>query len=214
MGSYEYDEDGVKARKVELVNSGKLKDMVMCRVPTKKLSGSNGHGRRGSRSNISQSHIGCLFVEDEDGVSQTELREELIEAAKDEGLEFALRVTAIRSPDFGSSNQDLRAYFTKLQQGGSPLGDPVVAYKVYADSDKPDELVRGVEFGSVEFRSLKRILAAGLEPAVYNYIGLGYGGTSPSSTIVAPSIVFEEMDVSKIEQEHDKLPILKSPLSR
>ncbi len=214
MGSYHYDDDGVKARKVELVSGGKLKDMVMCRVPTKKLSGSNGHGRRGSRSNVSQSQIGCLFIEDKDGVPDKELREELIEAAKDEGLDFALRVTAIRSPDLGASRQDLRAYFTKLQQGGSPLGDPVVVYRVYADTNKPDELVRGVEFGSVEFRSLKRILAAGSEPAVYNYVGLGYGGTSPSSSIVAPSVVFEEMDVSKIEQEHDKLPILKSPLSR
>ena len=45
-------------------------------------------------------------------------------------------------------------------------------------------------------------------------ISLGMGGASPPATIVAPPILFEELELSKIEQELDKLPILKAPASR
>ena len=78
---------------------------------------------------------------DKDGVSAAELKEELIEAARDEGLEFALRVETMESGGFGY------------------LGDPIYAYKVYVD-DGREELVRGLEFDGVETRVLKDILAA------------------------------------------------------
>jgi len=60
--------------------------------------------------------------------------------------------------------------------------------------------------------ALKRIKAAGDTPTVYNYIGLG--GATPPTTIVAPPVIVDELELSKIEQEHDKPPILKAPLFR
>jgi hypothetical protein len=62
--------------------------------------------------------------------------------------------------------------------------------------------------------ALKRIKAAGDTPTVYNYIGLGLGGATPPTTIVAPPVVVDELELSKIEQENDKPPILKAPLFR
>jgi hypothetical protein len=61
---------------------------------------------------------------------------------------------------------------------------------------------------------LKRIIAAGKAPVVYNYIGLGFTGATPPSSIIAPAVLFEELDISKIEQEHEKLPILQAPAAR
>jgi hypothetical protein len=34
------------------------------------------------------------------------------------------------------------------------------------------------------------------------------------ATLIAPPILLEELELSKIDQEYDKPPILKAPLSR
>ena len=69
VGHYKYDDEGVKARRVELVDDGILKTMLMSRAPTKKLSGSTGHGRG---SGPPRASVGCLFIEHEEGLSDAE----------------------------------------------------------------------------------------------------------------------------------------------
>ncbi len=214
FGHYRIDDQGVKARRVDIVKDGTLEKMVMSRIPTKKFSGSSGHGRRAPGGGSIDAAIGCLFISDDEGVSNDDLKKQLIEAAKEEGLEYGLRVAAIKAPGLGSSQSDIFAFFMRAQRGRQDgLGDPVYAYKVYVD-DGREELVRGLEFGPIHARSLKRIVAAGTEQAVYNYIGIGFGGATPPSSIIAPSVLFEELEVTKIEEELDKLPILDPPLAR
>lgn len=215
LGHYRYDDEGVQAEKVDVVVDGVLKSMVMSRVPTKKLSGSNGHARRLPGSNTVKPAIGCLFVADDKGVWNQQLKAKLIEMAKGEGLDYGLRIASVRTTGIGSSRRDLFAIFMRMQQRGGQenLGDPIYAYKVYVD-DGREELVRGLEFGQIKLRDLKQIAAAGTTPAVYNYIGIGFGGATPATSIIAPPVLFEELELSKIEQEHEKLPILKTPLDR
>lgn len=216
FGHYEYDDEGVKGQRVDLVEGGKLKDMIMSRVPTKKLSGSNGHGRRGMGSGSINPAIGSLFIEDVEGMSEEELKAALIEAAQDEGLDYGLRVASIRTAGIGSSRSDIMSFAMSLMgSGGSgqKLGDPILVYKVYVE-DGREELVRGCEFGPIEIRDLRRLLAAGSKPEVYNYMGVGMGGVTPPTSIVAPAVLFEELELSKIEQEHEKLPLVKAPLLR
>ncbi len=214
LGSFTYDDEGVRPERVDLVVDGVLKSLVMSRVPTKKLSGTNGHARRSPGRGTANAAIGNLFVESKEGVSDGQLKKRLIEAAEDEGLEYGLRVAAVRSAGIGSSQANIMAMFMNMQRRGGQqnLGDPVYAYKVYPDGR--EELVRGLEFGQVKLRDLKQIVAAGNTPTVYNYVGLGMSGATPATAIVAPGLLFEELELSKIEQEHEKLPILKSPLSR
>jgi TldD protein len=214
FGHYKYDDEGVPGQRVDIVVDGKLENMCMSRVPTDKLSGTNGHCRQAAGGGGAEAAIGTLFIEDEDGMLEEELKAELIELAKDEGLEYGVRIKSIKSPGITSSRSDLMSFFMRMQTpGGSTLGDPVIAYKVQVKDGK-EEPFRGCEFGPVEVRSLKRIAAAGDTPEVYNYIGLGFGGATPASTIIAPPVLFEELELSKIEQEYDKLPILKAPLAR
>ncbi len=214
LGHYRYDDEGVKAKKVDIVVAGELQDMAMSRVPTKELSGSNGHGRRSPGGGDLQAAIGCLFIEDQGGVSDELLKQALIEAAEEEDLEYGIRIASIRSASFTSSRSDLMAMFMRMQTGGGDnLGDPVYAYKVYV-ADGREELVRGCEFGPLAVSKLKKIIAAGDSPTVYNYIGIGFTGATPPSSIIAPAVLFEELDLSKIEQEHEKLPILNAPAAR
>jgi TldD protein len=216
LGHYKYDDEGVPAQRVDIVVDGKLENMCMSRVPTKKLTGTNGHGRRASGASEPGAAVACLFIENKDGLPEAELKAALIEAAKDEGLEYGVRVAAIKSAGLGSSMSEMLSLVMgrgRRGGGGTRLGDPIIAYKVYVE-DGREEPFRGCEFGPVEVGDLRRISAAGDTPYVHNYVGIGFGGATPPSTILAPPVLFEELELYKIEQEYDKLPILNAPLAR
>lgn len=184
-GAYEFDDEGVPATRVSLVEKGILKTLLAGRAPTRKIVGSTGHARTEGFGDP-RATPGCLYIQDAAGVSAEELRKELILAAKDEGLPFALRVTS-------------------LQRGGpGGLGNPIYAYKVDVETGR-EELVRGLNFLRVETRSLKRVLAAGNEPTVYNDLG------GVAFSVIAPAVVFEELELTRPQQEFEKLPILASP---
>src|SRR5271157_5829250 len=44
-GAYEYDNEGVPAQRVEVIQNGVLKNFLMSRMPIKNFDKSNGHGR-------------------------------------------------------------------------------------------------------------------------------------------------------------------------
>ena len=55
-------------------------------------------------------------------------------------------------------------------------------------------------------RHLRDILTAGATPTVNNAASLG-----TAATLVAPPVLFEELELQRIEQELDKPPILPPP---
>ncbi|MHC4943910.1 MAG: metallopeptidase TldD-related protein [Planctomycetota bacterium] len=216
LGHYTCDDEGIRAQRVDLVEKGVLKNMVLSRVPTKKMSGSNGHGRRSSGSGRLSAAIGSLFIEDAEGMAEADLKKALIEAADDQGLEYGLCVRKIKSGGMPTSQRDIMALVMGMRGGGGAgprLGDPILIYKVYVD-DGREELVRGCEFDEIKLRDLKDIVASGSEPVVYNYMGFGMRGASPATSIVAPAVLFEELELNPIEEEHDNPPILQAPLFR
>lgn len=182
VGHYEYDDQGVAAQRVSLVEKGRLKRLLMSRNPSKEFANSTGHGRGSYGPTAS---VGCLIVTAEPAASDAELREELIEAAQDEGLEYGIRIAAL---------------------GGS-ASNPLLVYKVYPDGR--EELVRGAEIAGFDLKTFKRMLAAGDEPHVLNSADMSGG-----RTVVAPAMLFEELDLAKIDRDFDKPPILTSPLAR
>lgn len=208
-GHYAIDDEGVPAERVEIVVNGRLKGMVMSRAPTSDFAASNGHGRSLGRGSA-RAAVGCLFVEATDGVPADELKEALIEAARDQDLEYGLRVVSIsgaggRPMSFGSGRRMSR--FGGGGEAESPLGDPVTVYRVYLDGR--EELVRGCEFGSIDVGTLKDIAAAGDTPIVYNT-----GSTGLPTSFVAPAVLFEELELFKIVEDRQKRPIMKAPHQR
>ncbi len=83
---------------------------------------------------------------------------------------------------------------------------PLEVYKVFPDGR--EELVRGAELARIDLKAFKRILAAGDSPHVLNI------GRSVGQTVVAPALLFEELDLATIDRDFDKPPILSAPLSR
>lgn len=84
---------------------------------------------------------------------------------------------------------------------------PLAIYKVYPDGR--EELVRGAEIARIDLKAFKRMLAAGDKPFVLNSAS---GGAY--QTVAAPALLFEELDLAKIDRDFDKPPILPAPLAR
>ena len=82
----------VAGHQVTLVEQGRLKALLMSRNPSKRFTSSTGHGRGTYRP---QTSVGCLIVTATDGADDPTLRQELIEACADEGLEFGIRIASL-----------------------------------------------------------------------------------------------------------------------
>lgn len=187
-GAYRFDDEGTPARRVQLVSKGVLKTLLSGRAPTRKIKQSNGHARNLGFGDA-WANVGVLYIEDQDGLTADELRRELIVAAEEEGLEYALRVERTHNGDYET------------------LGDPIYVYRVFTD-DGREELLRGLTFLPVTPRAWKRLLAAGRERRVYNSI------SDVSSSYITPAVLFEELDLAKTKQEFARPPILPSPFQR
>jgi len=81
VGYYPYDDEGVKARRVAIVEDGVLKNFLTSRSPIEGFPHSNGHGRRqqGYRATARQSN---LVVVSKKQVPRAELKQMLIEQVK------------------------------------------------------------------------------------------------------------------------------------
>jgi TldD protein len=198
LGYYPFDDEGVPAQRVELVDKGVLKNFEMSRQPLKEFPVSNGHGRRQLGAQP-VSRQGNLIVESSHKVSNAELRKMFIAEIKKQGKTFGLLI------------DDIAGGFTFTGRGQPQAFqvEPLVVYKVYADG-RPDEMVRGVNIVGTPLLSLTKIIATGDTQEVFN----GYCGAESGSIPVsaaAPYILISEMEVSKKEASTDRPPTLPKP---
>jgi TldD protein len=198
LGYYPFDDEGVPAERVTLVDHGVLRNFEMSRQPLTGFPHSNGHGRRQIGAQP-VSRQGNLIVQSSKTVTNAELRKQLIEEIKRQGKPFGLLI------------DDIAGGFTFTGRGQPQAFQvqPLVVYKVFADG-RPDELVRGVDIVGTPLVSLTKILATGDTMEVFN----GYCGAESGSVPVAaaaPAILISEMEVQKKESSTDKPPILPPP---
>jgi len=198
LGNYAFDDEGVPAENVQLVDHGVLKTFLMSRSPLVNIPQSNGHGRR-QLGFVPVARQGNLIVSSSKAVTNDQLRQQLIDLVKAQGKPFGLLIDDIAG---GFT-------FTGRQQPQAFQVLPLVVYKVYADG-RPDQLVRGVDIVGTPLVSLTKIVATGDTPDIFN----GYCGAESGSVpvaAVAPAILISEMEVQKKETSTDKPPILPPP---
>jgi TldD protein len=197
-GSYEYDDEGQKARKVDLIDDGVLKTFLMSRLPIANFAESNGHGRAQS-GRVPTGRQGNLIVTSTKTEPESDLRKQLIEEAKKQGKAFGLYFEDISS-GFAVTTRSSPQAFQVI---------PLVVYRVYVDG-RPDELVRGVSIVGTPLAALKRILATGDKSEVFNGECGAESGTVPVSA-VAPAMLVSEMETQKQAQGTARPPILPIP---
>ena len=197
-GTYEFDNEGVPAERVEVIQDGVLKSFLMSRMPIKGFQSSNGHGRS-QPGLMPTGRQGNLIVTSTQTVPEAQLREKLIEEVKKQGKPYGLYFDDIQG-GFTLTTRSLPQSFQVL---------PVIVYKVYADG-RPDELVRGVDIVGTPLAALTRIMTTGDKEHVFNGVCGAESGSVPVSA-AAPAMLFSEMEVQKQAHGRERPPLLPPP---
>jgi predicted Zn-dependent protease len=197
-GTYAYDDEGVKARPVRVVEGGILKTFLLSRSPIKGFPHSNGHGRRQAGLEV-VSRQSNLIVESNKQMPEKQLREMLIEEIRRQSKPYGFWFEQVTGGYTTTGRRGLQA-FTVM---------PLIVYRVYPDG-RPDELVRGVDIVGTPLASFARILATGDKPAVFNgYCGAESGNVPVSA--VSPAVLVSEIEIQKKEAARDRPPVLPPP---
>ncbi|MBZ5608237.1 MAG: hypothetical protein LAP38_08270 [Acidobacteriia bacterium] len=197
-GYYSYDDEGVKARPITVVDNGILKAFLMSRSPIQGFEHSNGHGRRQPGLEV-VSRQSNLIVESKKQVSEKVLRDMLIAEIKRQNKPYGLYFEQVTGGYTLTQRRGLQA-FTVI---------PLVVYRVYPDG-RPDELVRGVDIVGTPLASFAKILATSDQQAVFNgYCGAESGQVPVSA--VSPALLVSEIEIQKKEQAVDRPPLLERP---
>jgi TldD protein len=197
-GTYEYDDEGEKARRVDLISAGVLKTFLMSRLPIASFSNSNGHGRS-ETGHVPTGRQGNLIVTSTKSVPEAELRKQLIDEAKKQGKLYGLYFEDISS-GFAVTQRSSPQAFQVI---------PLVVWRVYVDG-RPDELVRGVSIVGTPLAAMKRIVSTGNKSEVFNGECGAESGTVPVSA-VAPAMLVSEMETQRQPQGTARPPILPKP---
>ncbi|MGH9712299.1 MAG: metallopeptidase TldD-related protein [Candidatus Acidiferrales bacterium] len=143
IGSYEIDDEGVRATTVPVIQNGELVNYLLGREPIRDFPASNGHGRAGPGQPPVPS-LGVLLVQSKQALSPEEMKKKLIEICRQEGKPYG--------------------YFVDTLSGYNPR----LLYRVY-EKDGHQELVRGAVFNELDTRTLRNdLVAVGNDPLVSN----------------------------------------------
>ena len=197
-GWYDFDDEGVAARRVPVVEGGILKTFLLSRSPIAGFAQSNGHGRRQAGAEI-VSRQSNLIVSSTNSVPDAQLRELLIAEIKKQGKPYGLYFESVTGGFTTTGRNGLQA-FTVI---------PLVVYRVYPDG-RPDELVRGADIVGTPLASFAKIAATGNQPQVFNGYCGAESGSVPVSAI-SPALLVTEIEVQKKNRSQERPPLLSRP---
>ncbi|MDX1984013.1 MAG: metallopeptidase TldD-related protein [Bryobacteraceae bacterium] len=197
-GWYAFDDEGVKARPVKVVEDGILRTFLMSRSPVRGFPKSNGHGRRQPGAEV-VSRQSNLIVESKKMVPEEKLRAMLVEETKKQGKPYGLYFQQVTGGFTTTGRRGLQA-FTVI---------PLVVYRVYPDG-RPDELVRGVNIVGTPLASFAKIIATSDRHEVFNGICGAESGSVPVSA-VSPALLVSEIEIQRKAAGIDSPPTLPRP---
>lgn len=211
FGHEEVDEEGVPGKALSLVEKGVLKDFLRTRLPVRGYTESNGRARLLGSTPAPTN----LVVTARETSSIAELKKKIIDLCQQRGLPYGV---IIRKMDFPSTAplEEARKILGAAGTSGRAVSQPLHVYKLYLDGR--EELIRGVRIRGLNVRSLKDILAAGNDHVTLNYMEngapfalLGYGQSTAAVSVSAPSMVIDDLELIKIDDEMPKLPVAPAP---
>jgi TldD protein len=219
FGHEETDDEGVPDRKITLVEHGVLKDFLRTRNPVRGYAESNGHARISGGPGGEMPEPTNLVVKAGETASLAEMRRNMLDLCQQRGLPYGI---VIRKMDFPSSApyDEARRLIAGSASGGSmrPISIPTYVYRVYPDGH--EELIRGVRLRGLNARSLKDILVAGDDANTLSYLEnevpfalLGAGSSTAEVAVVAPSLLIDDLELTKMDDELPRLPMVPSPLT-
>jgi predicted Zn-dependent protease len=197
VGYYPFDDEGVKARRVSVVEKGIFKSFLLSRSPMEQFPSSNGHGRR-QQGNQVEARQSVLLVQSSTTVSRAALKKMLIE-----------RVKASNKP-YGLLFDDIEGGFTFTERSipNSFSIMPTVVYRIYPDGR--EELIRGLNLIGTPLIAFSKISAADDDTEVFNGVCGARSGWVPVSAI-APGLLVDQIEVQRKEKAQETEPIMADP---
>lgn len=202
IGGYQVDDEGVRAQKVPVIQNGILDNYLVSREPIRDFPQSNGHGRA-SGGGAPRASVSNLILTSSEALSPDALKEKLISMCRDQGKPYGYLAETLSITQSITGGGRGRG-----GPGGPPAFNvqirPVLLYRVYVDGHQ--ELVRGAVFNDLDTRSIRSdIVAAGNDAYVSNR------NTAIPTTIIAPSLLFDELEIRRTDQKNPKLPEYSAP---
>jgi TldD protein len=199
-GFYRYDDEGIPAQRVTLVQSGVLRNFLLSRHPVDGFLRSNGHGR-GQANRRPVARMANLIASSTHQVGDAELKQMLIAEAKRQGKPYGLIIRDIQGGNTNTSSFGYQAF----------KGIPRLVYRVDVRDGK-ESLVRGVEVVGTPLSAMNKIIATGKTQGVFNGFCGAESGNVPVST-VAPATLLREIELQRVVEGRDRPPLLPSPAS-
>jgi hypothetical protein len=211
-GGYRLDAEGVAPRPIAVIEDGTLKAMLSTRQPTRVTKESNGRARVPGNFGAKAAGISNLLIKAPNPKPVKELRDQLMQLAADRGKPYGI---VVRQMDFPSSASiaELRRIAANTER---PVSLPLMTYRLYPDGR--EELIRGVRFRGLAARSLRDILGAGDDDQAFDFLGsnapfavIGGSNYVYLATVVAPSLLFDDLELEKLEQDLPQVPVAAPP---
>jgi predicted Zn-dependent protease len=197
-GFYRYDDEGVPARAVSLIERGVLRNYLKSRTPVLGALRSNGHGRADG-SATPMGRMANLIVKSSHSLPLSQLKAQLIEEVRRQGKPYGLIIRDILGGSTNTHNYGTQTF----------RGQPTMVYRVDARTGE-ESLVRGVEMVGTPLSSVAKIVATSDTAGVFNgYWGAEFGMV-PVST-VAPAVLFTEIELQRTQNPSERPPILPPP---
>ena len=228
IGRYSVDDEGVRAQKVTLVENGILKGELMSRRPGSDFDQSNGHGRA-AFLNDAKPTMSSLILTSTEHFSPADLKKKFLDSCRaekrSEREQYCLVVREMDNPALSLLHQEDFSELLASLAGGAGTGDrlPLVVYRVYPETGR-EEMIRGSRIIGLNTRALRNIAGIGNDTFVYSYMqsqingfagtALGAFGSAQSglpASVVAPSLLFDELEVRGTRGEAKRLPLLPPP---
>lgn len=198
-GAYRFDDEGVPAERVTLIDRGTLVSFLNARRPGPGATRSNGHGRaQGTQRPVARQ--GNLQLIAHAPRTDAQLKAQLLAEVRRLGKPFGLILRDLSGGQTNTSSSGYQAF----------KGEARTVYKVDATTGE-ETLVRGVDLVGTPLTTIGKILAAGDTPGVFNGFCGAESGMVPVSAI-APAILLQEVELQRSARPRSRPPILPSPL--
>ncbi len=136
---------------------------------------------RAAAGTLPSPNLGVLVVKSSEAQAPEALKQRVIQMITDQGKPYGYRVETL-----------------------GPGNSPRLLYRIYPD--RHEELVRGAVFNELDVRALRSdLIAVGNDALVSNRAG------GIPTTVIAPSLLFSELEVKRADQSKDKLPDYPAP---
>jgi predicted Zn-dependent protease len=217
LGHYEVDLEGVVPGPLRVVDRGVLEAYLLTRQPVRGGGPSNGRARLPGAFGAKAALISNLIVTSSQPAPAAEMKKRLLDLAQKRKLDYGLLIRKLDFPSTASLDE-LRRLSASLAKAGSAraVSAPLLVYRVHPDGR--EEPVRNLRFKDLSVRVLRDIVAVSGDPQLFDFVNstapmalVGGANYVAGSAVVAPSMLFEELQLERPKEQLPKPPLVPPP---